>query len=459
MFESEKCQPDVAAVVAAVTSLCSSEAGFQPNADGEIALNDVRALLVMRKQLDAHLGQRLIDMKRRELTKLEGFQSLGSWAAGEMLMEPGEVTGLVRAAAQCRAYPKVGELVESGRLSASHIRATAAALAGVPARMQEEGEEFLAREGHNLTPREFRAIAQELRETLVPELVADELDNLRESDELTLSPVAGGLRVRALLHGQAAEEFRSAIDRFSKPTIDDYRDARKRRADGLALMARIAATADLKAHDLSDTGYEPEDLPAVSTQIICDVITMQRALDRIHARSAAQTFACFESSLQPGYVPTSRSDLVRGAYGERTGAPIDWRSLVMALTSGQLQRLVLEARTEVLDLGRDYRLASRAQRRALKSVHGHCLWPGCDSPWVEIDHIEPWLAGGPTDLKNLRPLCRFHHTLVTMGWTLVEEPDPEAPDLRPRLQAVRPLDWTLHLAQTRRRRRREPRVA
>lgn len=458
MFDSEKCTADVAAVVSAVTSLCHAETGFTPEADGELALNDVKSLLVMRKILDAHLGERLLDVKARDLTQLEGWQSIGSWAAGELLMEPGEVSGLMRAAAQCKAYSKVGALVTSGRLSASHIRATASALAGVPAGMQEEGEEFLAREGHNLTPKEFRAVAQELRETLVPELVADELDRLREADELTISPVAGGCRVRALLHGEAAEQFRSVVDRFSKPTADDYRDARKRRADGLVLMARIAASANLRAHDLSGTGYEPEDLPPVSTQILCDVITMQRAVDWMHERQAGQAIACFESSLLPGYVPTKRSDLVRGAHGERTGVPIDWRSLVMALTDGELQRLVLEARTEVLDLGRDYRLASRAQRRALKAVHGLCLWPGCDSPWVEIDHIEPWLVGGRTDLKNLRPLCRFHHTLVTMGWTLVEEPNPEAPDSQPRWRAVQPLDWALRLHNVRRRRR-EPRVA
>lgn len=87
--------------------------------------------------------------------------------------------------------------------------------------------------------------------------------------------------------------------------------------------------------------------------------------------------------------------------------------------------VVLHAPGE-MNLGRSTRLASRAQRRALRALHPHCVMPGCA---VGFDHTQPhhvvwWERGGPTDLDNLVPLCSRHHHLVhTDGWHLHLHPD------------------------------------
>ena len=79
-----------------------------------------------------------------------------------------------------------------------------------------------------------------------------------------------------------------------------------------------------------------------------------------------------------------------------------------------------------MDLGRSTRLASRAQRRALRGLYATCAIPGCE---VRFDHCKPhhvlyWERGGPTDLNNLLPLCRRHHHRVhDDGWTLTLLPD------------------------------------
>lgn len=72
---------------------------------------------------------------------------------------------------------------------------------------------------------------------------------------------------------------------------------------------------------------------------------------------------------------------------------------------------VLGANSEVLDLGRERRLHSKAQRRALALSHHTCAAEGCERPfaWCEIHHPHPWAQGGRTDLANALPLCGHHH--------------------------------------------------
>jgi hypothetical protein len=66
-------------------------------------------------------------------------------------------------------------------------------------------------------------------------------------------------------------------------------------------------------------------------------------------------------------------------------------------------------------------------RRAATARHPHCAFPGCGQPAsvCQIHHLTPRSAGGPTTLRNLVPLCGFHHLTVIhrWGWTLTLHPD------------------------------------
>ena len=74
-----------------------------------------------------------------------------------------------------------------------------------------------------------------------------------------------------------------------------------------------------------------------------------------------------------------------------------------------------------LDLGRTTRLASAAQRRALRALYATCAIPGCSVRYsrCKLHHIIWWRHGGRTDLANLIPLCAHHHTKVhDADWAL-----------------------------------------
>jgi hypothetical protein len=73
---------------------------------------------------------------------------------------------------------------------------------------------------------------------------------------------------------------------------------------------------------------------------------------------------------------------------------------------------VLGGRSEPLDLGRERRLHSIHQRRALALTHDTCAVAGCERPfaWCEIHHHRlAWSRRGRTDLDNALPLCGHHH--------------------------------------------------
>jgi hypothetical protein len=83
----------------------------------------------------------------------------------------------------------------------------------------------------------------------------------------------------------------------------------------------------------------------------------------------------------------------------------------------------------VLAVGRTRRLATRAQRRALRVMYRTCGVPGCQVPFdhCQPHHIQWWRRDGCTDLDNLLPLCNTHHHLVHEGgWQLQLQPSTRA---------------------------------
>jgi hypothetical protein len=87
---------------------------------------------------------------------------------------------------------------------------------------------------------------------------------------------------------------------------------------------------------------------------------------------------------------------------------------------------VLGGPSQVLDLGRETRTASTAQRRALALRDRGCTHPGCDRPppWCEAHHLTGFRHGGRTDLNQLALVCDAHHDIAHHdGWTLTLNQD------------------------------------
>ena len=70
--------------------------------------------------------------------------------------------------------------------------------------------------------------------------------------------------------------------------------------------------------------------------------------------------------------------------------------------------------------GRARREPTDAQRREIKRRDRHCRFPGCtNATFTNAHHVEPWKAGGKTDIDNLALLCLHHHRRVhSGGWRM-----------------------------------------
>ena len=127
--------------------------------------------------------------------------------------------------------------------------------------------------------------------------------------------------------------------------------------------------------------------------------------DHLHAKTAATVVVQLRHEVLLGAL---------AAAGVDTDQPISaGTARRLACTAGVIPT-VLGGASLPLDLGREQRLFTEAQRVALASRHTHCAAEGCQRPfaWCELHHRRPWSQGGRTDLDQAVPLCSYHHHLI-----------------------------------------------
>src|SRR5204863_5670040 len=108
------------------------------------------------------------------------------------------------------------------------------------------------------------------------------------------------------------------------------------------------------------------------------------------------------------------------------GHRVDNANVSLWFCAARLHAVVVNSLGVPVDMGREIRLANRAQRRAIHCRDGGCVFPGCDLPiaWLDIHHAHWWDNGGTTDIANLCGLCRFHHGVAHRnGWHLHMDPN------------------------------------
>jgi hypothetical protein len=259
--------------------------------------------------------------------------------------------------------------------------------------------------------------AKSVRDTLDRAGVADREQQLRDKRFLAIGPEIDGMRrVSGLLDPESAAIVVSAVDAVTAPrrggprfvdprqreraeqVVDDERTNGQLVLDSVVDMIRVAGESD--PGRVFGTAR-----PGVRVTI---------ALDDLRAKASGvdRGIARVDSSTEPLSAATARRYLC---------------------DAGVLP-IVFGGRSEVLDVGRTERCFTRSQRVALAARDGGCRWPGCDRPpsWTEAHHIDPWSAGGRTDLADGLLLCRHHHMLLrNNGWSIVRGRDPGGYDLHP----------------------------
>lgn len=259
-------------------------------------------------------------------------------------------------------------------------------------------------------------------------------------------------RIDGLDADRAGREARALRDELDLDGLSEREDARReqrsltigRRADGMG-WARWVLDPETFAvvSEVFDRVTSPRRVPCfgagggpdtdASATLEDSRTTAQRASD-VFAELLRQGVAADSSQLlEPGPVGVrvlvSEQALTEGrgrGYLEGSTEAVSLATVQRHACAAGVVALLIDSSPDnagqPLNLGRERRLFSRAQRLALAARDGGCRWPGCERPpsWCEAHHIEHWHRdGGRTDVADGVLLCRHHHLLAhNNGWEI-----------------------------------------
>lgn len=318
-----------------------------------------------------------------------------TWLATRGGLSKREAAGLLYQAREFGARPEIGQAAVAGAISVAKARTITKVLDGLSGLSIEQGAQaeqvMLGLAQHQDTDQLAKAAP------IVLATVAGE--SAEEAKEKHLQRQAEAAhRNRSLIFGRDGDgsvTFSGSLPRVAGEgfitLIDSYVESRRRSiieerdpATNLRSPAQRRADALL---DLITTQQRERRAPSSGGDRPRVIVTM--SYDRLHQAAAGA-----------GLISDSE--------------PVSAGELRQLCCDADLVPAVLGAASEVLDVGREHRLVTRALRTALTVRDGGCVFPGCNTrPAVcEAHHIDPWWNGGPTDLSNLALLCHHHHGLV-----------------------------------------------
>ncbi|HJX78396.1 HNH endonuclease signature motif containing protein [Glutamicibacter sp.] len=93
------------------------------------------------------------------------------------------------------------------------------------------------------------------------------------------------------------------------------------------------------------------------------------------------------------------------------GLPLTAAAARTLMCNAGIYPVVLNGKSQPLDIGRSKRLFPPHMRRALAARDRGCIYPGCHMPAgrCEADHVDPWEQGGETRVDRGALLCPMHH--------------------------------------------------
>ncbi|MEO7837324.1 MAG: DUF222 domain-containing protein [Acidimicrobiales bacterium] len=316
----------------------------------------------------------------------DGARSAAGWITARCRVPEGTARKAVRLGRALRHLPATEATWVGGDIGEAQVTSLVAARTTATGESMDLHEQMLVGQAATLTYKHFVRVLDYWHQHADPDGADDDAAarkaqrsfRLSESlggmwfGDLTLDPVGGAIVVNQLSRIEDelfAADWAEAKERFGEhlsfTTSDLARTSAQRRADALAEMAIRSATAP--AH-----GRRPEPLFSVFVDF--------------------ETFA--------------------GRIGEMAnGAVVSPASFVDHLDTAWVERVVFDGASRVMDLGPATRLFAGATRRAIQLRDRECFHPLCDvrASRCEVDHIEPWAAGGRTIQRNGRLACGFHN--------------------------------------------------
>jgi hypothetical protein len=376
--------PEVDRLLHAVAAYCS----YPPPATGA-----ARAARLIHSRRAIDLLELKFSQDSAEFAATDEYDEQGAvspiqWIRLNCHMGGGAAADRLAVGEQLNTLPESSQAMVGGEIGFAHIALiarTATAIGQAEGPSKPFDEERLLAKAREFSVGRFRDFCEHERHAGDPDGYARDEARKVEARSLTLKTGKGGMVwLRGVLDPEGGAALRTALEPLAKPTSKD---------DGRRLDRRMGDALVEGAHRLLDGGSLP-----------------QRANQRPHL----QVTATLETLLGRCGAPAADLEL---------SIPISAKAVERLACDCNVTRVLLNADSMVIDVGRSKRNISPVQRRALNVRDKGCRWPGCDRPatWTSGHHLVHWTKGGPTDLPNLVLLCHRHHWMVHEGaWQLVK---------------------------------------
>lgn len=333
-------------------------------------------------RLSYQLSIRVAEVDRRGAHRGDelAFPNVTAWMAFVCDLEPRESRRSVSEARVLSEQPKTAAMAASGELSRSRVRRLCGVARKHPDAYRRDEEMLLGfaselplvRLGHAL--RYWSHVVDDTAEA--------DAHARREKAYLHASATFEGMvRVDGLFDPERGEALLAALEAaIPPPSRSDRRPVANRRAEALALICEqwLSNGAPVTG------GVRPH------VSLLVDLDTLDGKMGKVNQLA-------------------------------HTG-PITRETALRILCDAGVSRVITRGRSEILDLGREVRTATPAQRRALAIRDGGCVIPGCGRPpaWCDAHHRTHWIHDGQSDLDDLVLVCRWHHTLIHAGIVQLE---------------------------------------
>jgi len=350
------------------------------------------AALVALRRLEtqvAALKLRILAVAQ-DVAEVDGARDAATWLAHRVQADVVPLRAELELARDLdESLPVVAAAMGEGTVSVAQAQVIARAIDAlpddVPAQTVEEAERWLVDAATTFAPRQLRVLGRRILDVLDPS-VAESAEAKRLAEEeahaarvthLSLRPLGDGTtRVTATVADAVAHRLRIYLEAFAQPRVASAQVTGERLPRSRALGEALGQLLEV---------FDPHRLPLHGGDATTVVVTIP--LDHLRAELATADLG-----------------------GEKMSASQARR---LACTAGIIPA-VLGGRSEVLDLGRQRRLFTPAQRKALRLRDHECRAEGCTIPatWCEAHHLHPWSRGGSTDLDDGVLLCRHHHQII-----------------------------------------------
>lgn len=373
---------DVQAALEALRGALDILASAEP-----LAFGDDEAVLVLHRQLarlDAVTTRAAAAFDARGGWELDGARSSAAWIATRCHLPCEPVRSRVRLGRDLRQLPAVDDAWGAGDISGIHAAMLARAASGRRAQVFARDHELLMDHATGLRFSHFCRALRYWCYRADPEGSKDEASRDREARSAHLSDAMRGTKVLdGLFEPIGGAIFAQELHRLEQRLFDqDWAQARARLGDR-ACAADLGRTPAQRRHD---------------------------ALVEMARRSAAKPKG--SRMPEPLFNVFVDLDTLHGMLCELAdGTFVTPGSLRGYLDRAWLERTVFGSASRVIDVGVRRRLFTGATRRAVQLRHRECFHEFCEEPAAtcQVDHVQPYAAGGLTTQDNGRPACSFHN--------------------------------------------------